>query len=283
MQLINFKNVSCLIFLCLCLGFFNLGLFGQKSTTIIKGSDTCLPVVQNEAEQYMKKNTGASVSVIGGGSGVGIAALQNGTTDIAMSSRKLKMNEKVNLQKDGKSFKEIIFAYDALSVVVHPSNKVKQLTREQLEDIFTGKIKNWKQVGGDDLKIIVYSRESSSGTYEFFKERVMKSKNFMMGALLIPATGSIIQSIGQTKGGIGYAGLAYVHKEVKSIGVSFDGGKTYILPSQKSVKDKSYPVARPLYFYYLLNSEGKVNPFIKYTLSAEGQNNVLTSGYVPLN
>ena len=255
-------------------------LFAQKLK--IKGSDTVLPLTQTEAEEYMKKNKSASIMVTGGGSGVGIAALENGTTDIAQSSRSLKMDEKLNLKDKGKAFKEVIIAYDALAVIVHPSNKVAQLTREQLESIYTGKITNWKQVGGADMKIVVYSRETSSGTYEFFKEHVMSNKNFAGSALLMPATGAIVQSVSQTKGAIGYVGLAYLEKSVKPLKVSYDQGKTFVAPSVKAAKNKTYPISRPLYYYYLTSVEKTVIPFVKFVLSSAGQQLVLKTGYVPL-
>ena len=248
----------------------------------IKGSDTVLPLSQAEAESYMKKNPGSSITVTGGGSGVGISAILSGTTDIAQSSRKMKMDEKVKMQESGKAFKEIIVAYDALAVVVHPSNPVSQLTREQLEGIYTGKITNWKDVGGEDLKIVAYSRETSSGTYEFFKDHVLNKKNFASTALLMPATGAIIQSVSQTRGAIGYVGLAYLESKVKTIKVSYDGGKNYVEPTVDNAMNKSYPITRPLFYYYLVSSEKSVQPFINFALSAEGQKIVLDQGYVPL-
>ena len=171
--------------------------FSQKVN--VKGSDTVLPLAQKEAEVYMKMTKGTSISVTGGGSGVGIAALFDGSTDIAMSSRSLKMDEKMKFNATKKAYTETIIGWDALAVIVNPSNKVTKLTRQQLEDIFTGKITNWKQVGGADLKIVVYSRESSSGTYEFFKDHVMQKRNFANNVLSMPATGAIIQSVSQTK------------------------------------------------------------------------------------
>ncbi len=254
----------------------------QKVVCKIKGSDTVLPLSQKEAENYMKKNPGSSISVTGGGSGVGLSAIMSGTTDIAQSSRSMKMDEKLKMQDAGKAFKEVIIAYDALAVIVHPSNKLSQLTREQLEGIFTGKINNWKDVGGADLKIIVYSRETSSGTYEFFREHVLNKKNFGSTALLMPATGAIVQSISQTPGAIGYVGLAYIEKNVKAIKVSYDKGKTYVTPSVENAKNKSYPVTRPLFYYYLIASEKTLAPYINYILSDEGQKTVLSEGYVPL-
>ena len=267
-----------IVFSLLVLSAFSQPSFGQK----LKGSDTVLPLAQKEAESFIKKNPTASVSVVGGGSGVGIAALIDGSTDIAMSSRKIKFDEKVKLQEAGVAYTELIIAYDALSVVVNPSNKVSKLTREQLEGIFTGKITNWKEVGGDDLKMVVYSRESSSGTFEFFKESVLKNKNYMSSILSMPATGAIIQSVGQTKGAIGYVGLAYTHASVKPIQVSYDGGKTYVAPSVEAAKNGTYPIVRPLYFYYTKKIESKAKPFLNYVLSPEGQSIVNQIGYITL-
>ena len=253
-----------------------IGLQAQK----IKGSDTTLPLSQKEAESFMKANPSQTVTVTGGGSGVGISALFEGTTDLAQTSRKIKFDERQKLQEGGKSVKEVIIAYDALAIVVHASNKVQNLTREQLEGIFTGKIKNWKDVGGDDMRIIPYSRETSSGTYEFFKESVLKNKNYMSGIMSMPATGAIVQSISQTKGAIGYIGLAYMNKDVKAINISYDKGETYVEPSVANAKNKTYPVVRPLYYYYVTSAESKVKPFIDYVLSSTGQKIVSEIGFI---
>ena len=254
----------------------------QRVVCKIKGSDTCLPLIQKESETYQKKNAGSSIMVTGGGSGVGFAAIMAGTTDIAMASRSMKMDEKLKMNEAGKAYTEKVIAKDALSVIVNPANKIGQLTREQLEGIFTGKITNWKQVGGEDLAIVVYSRETSSGTYEFFKEHVLNKKNFGPKALLMPATGAIVQSVSQTKGAIGYVGLAYLEKTVKALKVSYDKGKTFVEPSVENAKNKTYPITRPLYFYYLKSSEKQVGSFVNYLLSAEGQAIVLKEGYIPL-
>jgi phosphate transport system substrate-binding protein len=248
----------------------------------IKGSDTCLPLTQKEAEVFMKKNTGSSIMVTGGGSGVGFAALQNGNTDIAQASRSMKMDEKMKMTDAGKNYKEIIIAYDALAIIVNPSNKVSQLTREQLESIYTGKVKNWKEVGGDDMPIVLYSRESSSGTFEFFKDHVLNKKNFATSAMLMPATGAIVQSVSQTKGAIGYIGLAYLETTVKALKVSYDNGKNFIVPSMENAMNKTYPITRPLYYYYLNTTEKTVKPFVDFVLSPEGQNIVKEVGYVPI-
>ena len=281
------KNLTVLIIIVLMMSLVSCS---QKSTTTttekidirIKGSDTCLPISQKLAENYIKENSGASISVTGGGTGVGLSALQAGTTEIAQASRKIKMSEKMELQNNGKEVTEVAFSYDALAVIVNPANKVSKLTREQLEDIFTGKITNWKEVGGEDMKIIVYSRETSSGTYEFFREEVLQKKNFVSSALMMPATGSIIQSIGQTKGAISYVGLAYLDGSVKALEVSYDQGETFISPSVKNAQNETYPITRPLFYYYLTQDEEKVASFIKFVLSPEGQAIVEKEGYVPV-
>ena len=252
------------------------------ATLSVKGSDTVLPLTQKEAEEYMKANAGAAITVVGGGSGTGITALLDNSTDICMSSRELKMDEKLKFTEKTIDVKEVIVGFDALSVIVHPENKVGQLTREQIEKIFTGEIKNWKEVGGADAQIVAYSRESSSGTYEFFKEHVMDKKNYAASVLNMPATGAIVQSISQTKGAIGYVGLAYMTEGVKAVSVSYDSGKTFVPPSVQGAKDKTYPVARPLYYFYDAKNEGKVKAFVDYVLSDAGQKNVADAGYVPL-
>ena len=261
----------------------SISAFAQNVVNIkINGSDTVLPLSQKEAETFMKKNKTAKITVTGGGSGVGIAAFVDGSTDIAMSSRKMKMSEKMKLQDAGKAYKEVIIANDALSVIVNPANKINQLTREQIEGIFTGKIKNWKEVGGNDEKIVAYSRESSSGTYEFFKEHVLNNKNYGTAILMMPATGAMVQSVSQTKGAIGYIGFAYMETNVKALKISYDKGKTFIEPNVTNAKNKSYPVVRPLYYYYLTKDANKVKTFIDFILSEEGQKVVNEVGYISL-
>jgi phosphate transport system substrate-binding protein len=248
----------------------------------IKGSDTVLPLAQKSAENFMKTNTDVSITVVGGGSGTGITALMDGNTDIAMASRDLKGEEKLKFVEKQINVEVKTIAVDALAVVVHPENKVAQLTREQLEKIFTGEITNWKDVGGEDATIVVYSRENSSGTYEFFKEHVMDKKNYASSVLNMPATGAIVQSISQTKGAIGYIGLAYMTPEIKALLVSYDEGKTFVGPSIASAKDKTYPISRPLYYIYDVKKSDKVKKFVDYCMSAEGQKLVEEVGYIPL-
>lgn len=253
----------------------------SASAQRIKGSDTVLPVAQQTAERFMNQHPDTRVTVTGGGTGVGISALLDNTTDIAMASRPIKFSEKMKIKSAGEDVAEIVVAYDVLAVVAHPSNPVKQLTRQQLEDIFRGKITNWKQVGGDDRKIVVYSRETSSGTYEFFKESVLKNKNYMASSLSMPATGAIIQSVSQTKGAIGYVGLAYVSPRVKTLSVSYDG-KHYAAPTVENATNKTYPIVRPLYYYYNVKKKAEIDPLIQYILSPDGQDIIKKSGYIPV-
>ena len=259
-----------------------LGLTAAACAQKLKGSDTLLPLAQKAAENYSEKNPSAHVTVTGGGSGVGLSSLREGTTDIAMASRRIKFDERVRMHQAGRPVEELTVAFDALAVIVHPSNPVSRLTREQLEGIFRGKITNWKQVGGEDRKIVVYSRETSSGTYEFFKESVLKHRNYMPAVLSMPATGAIIQSVSQTPGAIGYVGLAYLNPEVKALAVSYDGGGSYVAPTFDNARSKSYPIVRPLYFYYTKSNEAAVRPLVDYLTSDEGQAMVASIGFIPI-
>lgn len=262
------------------MGIF-LNSFSQEISIKVKGSDTCLPLTQKMAEEFIKRNPGASIVVTGGGSGVGISSLRNGTTDIAQSTRKIKLSELISLKEEKVEIVETIIARDALALIVNPSNKVSRLTREEIEAIYTGRITNWKDVGGDDMNIVVYSRETSSGTYEFFREHVMNKKNYAASALLMPATGAVIQSVSQTLGAIGYVGLAYIEPGVKALSISYDHGNTYIEPSLASSMEDQYPICRLLYFYYPLTSENRVKPFIDFILSRDGQMIVGQVGFIP--
>lgn len=265
-----------MLFATLCLG--STTMLAQR----VKGSDTVLPVTQKAAESFNKTNPKHKPTVSGGGSGVGIAALQSGSADIAQASRRIKFAERQKLQTGGEKLQEVVIAYDALAVVVHPSNTVKQLTREQLEGIFMGRITNWKEVGGKDLAITPYSRETSSGTYEFFREVVLEKKNYKDGIMSLPATGAIVQSISQTPGAIGYIGFAYLNNKTKALALSFDGGKKFVAPSVANARNKSYPVVRPLYYYYLESKSDVARPFVDYVKSKAGQNIVKEVGFIPL-
>ncbi|HAA22154.1 MAG TPA: phosphate ABC transporter substrate-binding protein, partial [Cytophagales bacterium] len=187
---------------------------GKGLNITIKGSDTVLPVSQKERNRFMELNPEANVQVVGGGSGVGIAALINNTTDIAMVSRDLNYQEKNSLALLGKTTERVVLAYDALAVVVNPNNPMQQLSIKQLELIYTGKVQNWNELEdadgnpGPDMTIIPYSRETSSGTYEYFKEVAMHDREYAPNVLKVPSTQSIVTSVGETEGAIGYIGVA---------------------------------------------------------------------------
>jgi phosphate transport system substrate-binding protein len=253
----------------------------QTQTLKLSGSTTVAPLAQKAAESFAKTNKSLNITISEGGSGVGIANLIDGTTDIAMSSREMKESEKAKFEAKKQALTELKIADDALAVIVHPSNKVSQLNRQQLEDIFTGKVTNWNQVGGSNLKITPVSRESSSGTYEFFKEEALSKKEFTQSALFQNANGGILSEVSRTEGAIGYVGLAFATKKIKKVAVSFSGN-TYVEPSVDNVKNKTYPLARPLYFYYLTTNAGKAKPFTDYMVSAKGQAEVKAIGYIPL-
>ncbi|MCZ8157462.1 MAG: phosphate ABC transporter substrate-binding protein [Leptospira sp.] len=259
--------------------FLAPSIFSQ--TLRVKGSDTMLPMMQLQVEAYVKKMN-ANITTTGGGSGNGITSLLDGTADIAMSSRDVKLGEKLKFEEKKLDIVTEKIAVDALSIIVHPNNPIQKLTREQLEDIFTGKITNWKEVGGQDQKITVYTRESSSGTFEFMKEHVMNKKEFAKDAISTAASAQIVHGVSKNEGAIGYVGLAYVENIIKAISVSYNG-KDFIFPNFNNAHKGIYPIARPLFLLYDKSQEKKIAPFIEFVLSSYGQKLVTHKGYVPVN
>jgi len=251
----------------------------------IKGSDTMVHLASSWAETFMTQNPDIEISVTGGGSGTGIAALLNGTTDICAASRKIKNKElELALQKNIHPH-EIAVAKDGIAVVVHPDNPVKELTLEHLSKIFTDKSFRWSDVGGANEEILVLSRESSSGTYVFFQEMVLKKQDFMQNAKLMPATSAIIQSVSTDKLAIGYVGLGYAlaaKDKVKIIAVKADDNSPAVMPSDQTVKTGQYPIARPLFMYLNGEPQGTVKKFTDFCLSAAGQAVVTDTGYVTI-
>ncbi len=256
---------------------------GDSNYIIIKGSDTMVHLVSTWAEDYMKTNPKAEISVTGGGSGTGIAALLNGTTDICAASRSIKDKElKLAAAKNIKP-REIVVARDGIAVVVNPVNPINSLSIEQIGKIYTGAYTNWKQVGGPDHEIIVLSRESSSGTFVFFQEHVLKMNDYTPKARLMPATSAIINATVEDKWSIGYVGLGYATDagdKVKPLAVS-DGGKA-IVPSEATVKSGEYSISRPLYLYTNGEPTGRVKIFIDYCLGSAGQKIVRETGYISI-
>jgi phosphate transport system substrate-binding protein len=254
-----------------------------KGSLTVKGSDTMVNLVGQWAEAFQKEQPGVQVSVNGGGSGTGVAALINGTTDIASSSRDLKDDEKQKAQAKSLTPTQFTVARDAVSIVVNPANPLTEITMEQLAKIYTGATTNWKQLGGPDQKIIVLSRESSSGTYAFFQEHVMKKKDYTKDARLMPATSAIIEAAAQDKGAIGYVGLGYAVEagsKVKVLKVKKDDQSPAVAASEAAVKDGSYSIARALYLFTAGQPSELAKAFIDFCKGPEGQQIVKDAGFV---
>jgi phosphate transport system substrate-binding protein len=250
-------------------------------TVTVKGSDTMVILAQRWAENYMKANPGRKVQVTGGGSGTGIAALINGTTDVATSSRSIKDSEVEKVRaKYGMATEEIAVAQDGVAFYVQASNPVASLTVAQLRGIYVGDVTNWKEVGGADAPIVVYSRENSSGTYVFVKEHVLENADFTPRAQTLPGTAAVVNAVSKEKNGIGYGGAAYATgvKEIKVFGK--DG--TAHLPDAANVRSGKYPLSRPLFMYTRGKAAGEAKQFVDYCLSREGQAIVTEVGYYPV-
>ena len=247
----------------------------------VKGSDTMVILTQRLAEEYMRAQPGAVVQVTGGGSGTGIAALINGTTDLAMASRPMKDDEKAQAkQARGADVVEQPIALDALGVFVHASNPVQQLTIAQVRDIFQGKITNWSGVGGKSARIVLYGRESSSGTYDYFREHVLAKGDFAPAVQTLQGTAAIINAVGHDPNGIGYGGIAYA-KEVRALSIG-DEGKPAVAPTEATVADNSYPLSRKLFVDHMQNAPERVMKFVQWSLTPEAQALVTKVGYFPL-
>lgn len=251
----------------------------------IKGSDTMVHLVTNWAEAFMKTNTNYQITVNGGGSGTGISALINGTTDIAASSREMKSKEMEEAKAAGNEPAENLVGLDGIAVVVNPENPINELTMAQLKDIFTGTKTNWKDFGGPDSPIGIYSRESSSGTYQFFQEHVLSKENYAASAKLMPATSAIVEGCASEKSGIGYVGLGYAAEagsKIKIIAVKADDASPAVMPTEATVKDKTYAIARGLYLYTKTSSPEAVKSFLSFCLSADGQKILTETGYITI-
>jgi len=255
----------------------------EKKSLTVKGSDTMVQLGQAWAEAFMKEHPDIQVSVTGGGSNTGIAALLNRGTDVCNASRQIKPEELEQAKQKGLDVKEFIVAQDALSVIVHPSNPVTELTLAQIKDIYTGKITNWKEVGGPDRPIVLNSRETSSGTYTFFTEHVLgKGVPMSEKAMLQPATSEIVRTVAQDAGGIGYVGLGYVTKEVKALRIKKDASAPAVEGTVANVLNKSYPLARPLYEYTAVEPTGVVKTWLDWVMSDKGQEIVKKLDFVPI-
>ena len=257
----------------------------------ITGSNTVTPLTSVWAEEFMKMNPKVNIAVSGPGSGAGIAALINGTTDICQASRTIKQQEIDQAKANGVEPYEIPVATDALSVVVNPANPVSELTIVQLSAIYTNRITNWKEVGGNDAPIVAIARDTNSGTHVFFKEHVVqmlglpaedKSLEYGTKVLQLPSTEQGVSEVAKNPNAIFYPGLGYLTGEVKALGIKKTANSPAVLPSVETALDGTYPIARPLLYYTNGAPTGAIKTFIDYCLSLEGQEKVTEVGYVPL-
>jgi phosphate transport system substrate-binding protein len=257
-------------------------VFAAGSLTI-KGSDTMVVLGQRWAEDYMKKNPGTAVQVTGGGSGTGVSALINGTTDICQSSRPMNASEKEKLrERYSTTGTEIPVARDGLSVYVNAASPLTEITMDQLKQVYTGKLTSWKDLGGPDSRIVVYSRENNSGTYVFFKEHVLGGADYTARAQTMPGTAAVVNAVSKEKFGIGYGGAAYA-KGIKILKVKKDAASAGVLPEAANVKSGAYALSRPLFFYTRNKPSGEIKTFVDWVLSPEGQAVVTKVGYFPIN
>lgn len=262
----------------------------EDTELVIQGSDTLLEVSQNWAESFMDANPGINISVTGGGSGTGIAALINKTADLANASRGIKDKEIDAAKDQGLDIQEYTVAWDGISVIINNNNPVDELSIEQISKIFTGEIDNWNEVGGNDGEIVVVSRDSSSGTYVYFKERVVqmngeiKENDYTQMALFLASNSAIREEVSENDNAIAYIGLGYLDDSVKAANVIGEEAKEGVAPSIENVQDGSYPISRPLYVY-AANSEltDLEQAFLDFAIGEEGQAIALKIGFVPLS
>ena len=255
---------------------FMSGLAVAADSIVIKGSTTVLPIAQAVLEAYMKANQGVQISLSGGGSGEGIKALIDQSTDIADSSREIKKEEIELAESKGVKPVAHVIAYDAIMPVVNPKNNVQGLSIDQLSQIYQGKITNWKEVGGADLKIVVISRDSSSGTFDSWDNFVMKKARVAPTAQMLASNGAVVTAVSKNKYAIGYLGMGYVNKSVK--GLKVNG----VMASAQTALSKQYPMSRELYMYTNGQPKGEVAKFIAFIKSPKGQEIVKKEGFVPL-
>ncbi len=251
-------------------------------TVTVKGSDTMVILGQRWAETYMSEHPGVSIQVTGGGSGTGIAALINGGTDVCEASRPMKDVEREQVKtRQGKDVKEIPVALDGVAIYVHQSNAIPFITSAQLKGIYTGKITNWREVGGDDRKIVAYSRENNSGTYVFFKEHVLANEDYAREIQTLPGTAAIVNAVSKDVASIGYGGIAYA-SGIRAVPVKKDADSEAVPPSLETVQNGRYPLSRNLYFYSAGEPLGEARSFVEWVLSPEGQKICEAVGYYPL-
>ena len=290
-NLLLLTTLIAVLFMSSCGPASSAGTASDSQTAYIenKGSDTIVNLALAWAEKYQDEHPNIRISVTGGGSGTGIASLINGTVDLANASRQIKQEEIDQAKANGVEPVEHIIARDAIAVIVNPENPVNQLTLKQISDIYSGKITNWTEVGGDDRPIVKLSRETNSGTHVYFLETVLRLGNskdetlFSMDTLLLPSSEGIIAEVRQNPNAIGYDGLGYVPDDLKMIAIAEEEGGAYVLPSIPTVNDKTYPIARDLYMYTNGQPEGTLKEYLDWILSDTAQEIVAELGFVPVN
>ncbi len=274
------KNINKTTAILMIFTLFSGSAFSQAKITV-KGSDTMVILAQKWAELYMKNNKTSVIQVTGGGSGVGLTALINGTTDIANSSRPMKQTEIEKLKARYNTLGvEIPCAKDGVTLFLNEANKVQELTLKQLADIYTGKTRNWKEVGGNDAEIRLYGRENSSGTYTYFHDEVVKA-DYSATVQSLPGTAAVVNAVKKDVNGIGYGGAAYA-VGVKHAKIKKDANSTAYQPTAESIKNGEYPISRYLYMYLRNRPTGETKKYIDWILSSEGQMVVTEVGYFPL-
>ena len=255
---------------------------------VIKGSDTMVGLGQRWAEAFVKTHPHVLISVTGGGSGTGIAALIEGTCDIAQASREIKKDELEKAKAAGHRCVETVVAWDGVAVIVNPANPVSRVTLEQLSDLFQGKITNWRELGGLDAPVVLLARETSSGTHAFFKKRVLqlggkrKGADYAASAILSTSSQTIHDEVASNPNAVGYVGLAYIEEDVKALSVAETPQGPFVAPSVETVMDRTYPISRPLYVYTDGEPEGMTKEFLEFALSPTGQSLVTDMGFVPV-
>ena len=255
---------------------FAVSGYSYAGKVVVEGSTTVLPIAQRAAEVFMDKNRGADISIRGGGSSVGIASLLDGTCDIADASRAIKSSELEKAVTNGIDPVSHVVAMDGIAVIVNSSNKISRLSKDQIKDIYTAKIKDWSELGGTPGKIVVISRDSSSGTYEAFGELVLKGQKVRPDALLQASNQAVASTVERTPQAMGYVGLGYITDSVKALEVNG------VMPSKDTVLSGKYPVSRPLFMYTNGSPKGAVKEFLDFIKSSEGQLLVDQEGFVAL-
>ncbi|MFQ5944447.1 MAG: phosphate ABC transporter substrate-binding protein, partial [Anaerolineales bacterium] len=261
--------------------------FGATDTIVNKGSDTIVNLALAWAEAYKSVEPQVNISVTGGGSGTGMAALINGTVDVANASRQIKLEERTEAEANGIEPIEFIVARDAIAIIVNPSNPIDELTIGQLSDIYSGKINNWSELGGEDRPIVRLSRETNSGTHVYFLEQVLRhgdkedSTLFSPDTLLLPSSEGITSEVRENPNAIGYDGLGYVTDDVKVIAVAGEASEPFVLPSIQSVNEAQYPISRDLYMYTAGEPSGPILTYLEWIMQANAQTIVSDLGFVP--